>query len=52
MNTATYTTNYKDAGTHIVTVTASDGKQSTSQDVTITVENVNRPPKIIKIVQG
>ena len=52
MNTATYTTNYNDAGTHIVTVTASDGKQSTAQDVTITVENVNRPPKIIKIVQG
>jgi len=52
MNTAAYTTNYNDAGTHIVTVTASDGKQSTSQDVTITVENVNRPPRIIKIVQG
>ena len=52
MTKATYTTNYDDAGTHIVTVTASDGKESTSQDVIVTVSNVNRPPKIVKIVQG
>ena len=52
MNKAIYTTNYDDAGTHIVTVTASDGKESTSQDVTVIVTNVNRPPKIINIVQG
>jgi len=52
MTQATYTTNYNDAGTHIVTVTASDGKESASQDVIVTVNNVNRPPKIIKIVQG
>ena len=52
MTKATYTTNYNDAGTHIVTVTASDGKESASQDVIVTVNNVNRAPKIIKIVQG
>ncbi len=52
MTDASYTTNYNDAGTHIVTVTASDGKESASQDVIVTVNNLNRPPKIIKIVQG
>jgi len=52
MTEASYTTNYDDAGTHIVTVTASDGKESASQDVIVTVNNVNRPPKIVKIVQG
>ncbi len=52
MTKSTYTTNYDDAGTHIVTVTASDGKESASQDVIVTVNNVNRPPKIVKIVQG
>jgi len=51
MTEASYTTNYDDAGTHIVTVTASDGKESASQDVIVTVNNVNRPPKIVKIVQ-
>ena len=52
MTEASYTTNYDDAGTHIVTVTASDGKESASQDVIVTVNNMNRPPKIVKIVQG
>jgi len=52
MTEAIYTTNYDDAGTHIVTVTASDGKESASQDVIVTVNDVNRPPKIVKIVQG
>ncbi len=52
MTGASYITNYDDAGTHIITVIASDGKESTSQDVIVTVNNVNRPPKILKIVQG
>jgi len=52
MTEASYTTNYNDAGTHIVTVTASDSKESASQDVIVTVNNVNRAPKIVKIVQG
>ncbi len=39
-------TNYKDAGEHKVIVTADDGKTKVQQEVTITVENVNRGPKI------
>ncbi|MBA3064501.1 hypothetical protein FP803_03625 [Candidatus Woesearchaeota archaeon] len=52
MTEASYTTNYNDAGTHIVTVTASDGIESASQDVIVTVNNINRPPRIVKIVKG
>lgn len=52
MTEASYITNYDDAGTHIVTVTASDNIGSASQDVIVTVNNMNRPPKIVKIVQG
>jgi len=52
MTEASYTTNYNDAGTHIVTVTASDGIESASQDVIVTVNNINRPPRIVKIVRG
>lgn len=47
MEEDTYTTNYEDSGTYIVTVTVSDGKESVSQDVTITVNDVNRPPRFI-----
>ncbi len=52
MTGASYTTNYNDAGTHIVTVTASDGIELTSQDVIVTVNDMNRPPRIVNIVQG
>ncbi len=52
MTEASYTTNYNDAGTHIVTVTASDGIESASQDVIVTINNINRPPRIVRIVQG
>jgi nitrogen fixation protein FixH len=44
-------TTYDDAGEYTVTVTASDGTDSVSQDVKIVVENVNRPPVILGIVQ-
>ncbi|NOZ80083.1 MAG: hypothetical protein GXP63_00280 [DPANN group archaeon] len=44
MTSSTYTTTYDDAGTHSVTVTADDGKASVSKTITITVEDVNRPP--------
>ncbi|MBW2985562.1 hypothetical protein KY313_02815 [Candidatus Woesearchaeota archaeon] len=50
MSSNTYTTTYDDAGTHIVTVTATDmygGQDST--DVTIIVNNVNRAPVIIGV---
>ncbi|KHE90274.1 MAG: fibronectin type III domain-containing protein [Candidatus Scalindua rubra] len=46
-----YTTNYNDAGTHIVTVTVSDGMLTDSQDVSITVVNSNRPPVLDPITQ-
>lgn len=49
MNSSTYTTNYNDAGTHLVTVTVSDGKEEVNQNVTITVTDVNRPPVFIGI---
>ena len=44
MTSASYTTDYTDAGTHLVTVTVGDGNLKDSQDVTITVNNVNRTP--------
>jgi hypothetical protein len=52
MTSSTYTTDYDDAGTHIVTVKASDGYESVTKDVKVTVVNVNRPPKIVNIVKG
>jgi len=45
-------TTYDDAGEYTVTVTASDGTDSVSQEVKVVVENVNRPPVIVGIVQG
>jgi len=47
MTTSQKITNYDDAGTYSVTVTASDGKESVSQEVTIIVNDVNRPPQFI-----
>jgi len=45
-------TTYDNAGEYTVTVTASDGTDSVSQEVKVVVENVNRPPVIVGIVQG
>ena len=45
MDSSTYQTDYDDAGTHLVTVTASDGVHEVSQDVTVTVRDVNRAPE-------
>jgi hypothetical protein len=44
-------TTYDDAGVYTVTVTASDGELDDSQDVEVTVVNVNRPPVISNIIQ-
>lgn len=44
-------TTYDDSGEYDVTVTASDGTDSVSQEVKIIVENVNRPPVIVDIIQ-
>ncbi|MCA9478585.1 MAG: hypothetical protein KC535_05550 [Nanoarchaeota archaeon] len=47
MSSETYQTTYDDAGEYEVTVTASDGKQEVSKTVTITINDVNRPPVFI-----
>ncbi len=44
-----YTTNYDDAGTYKVKVTASDGFLSDEKYVTIIVNDVNRPPTLNEI---
>ncbi len=50
MSSANYTTNYDDAGTYTVTVTASDGSLTDSQVVTIIVNDVdNIPPTITSV---
>ena len=50
-NTFTWETTYDDAGDHLVTVSVSDGVDTTSQEVKVTVENVNRKPVILDIGQ-
>ena len=45
-------TTYDDSGKYDVKVTVSDGTDSVSTDVKITVENVNRAPVIRDIVKG
>lgn len=44
MDSGEYTTTYDDAGEYVVTVTVSDGEKTTSHDVIITVNNINRAP--------
>ncbi len=44
MNTNTYTSTYEDAGSHLVTITASDGINTAKKDITVLVNDVNRPP--------
>lgn len=44
-------TDYDSAGKYKVTISASDGKDTSEQQFTIDVENVNRPPVITDIVQ-
>ncbi|MFT4313348.1 MAG: hypothetical protein ACMXYA_02985, partial [Candidatus Woesearchaeota archaeon] len=48
-NSNTYQTTFSDAGVHQVTLTADDGKQTTSQTITITVLEVNRPPEFVEL---
>ncbi len=47
MNTPVYHTNYEDAGVHNVTIRASDGIDTVSKQITITVKDVNRPPVLL-----
>lgn len=44
MSSSTYTTGYEDSGSHLVTITASDGINTAKKDVTVMVTDVNRPP--------
>ena len=50
-NTFTWETTYDDAGEYTFTVSASDGVDTASQQVKAAVENINRPPVILDIVQ-
>ena len=50
-NTFTWETTYDDAGEYTFTVSASDGVETASQEVKVTVGNVNRAPVILDIVQ-
>jgi len=50
-NAFTWRTDYDSAGEYKVVVSASDGKDTTEQEVSINVKNVNRPPVITDIVQ-
>ena len=50
-NVFTWQTDYDSAGTYEVTVSASDGQDTTEQTFTVTVSNMNRPPVILDIVQ-
>lgn len=47
----TWETTYDDAGEYTLTVSASDGVDTASQQVKVAVENANRPPVILDIVQ-
>ncbi len=44
MTSNTYTTNYLESGVYTVTVTVTDGGLTDTQDVTVTVTDVNVPP--------
>ena len=44
MNTNTYATAYEDQGTHVVTITASDGINNVKKDIAVIVNDVNRAP--------
>ncbi len=46
LRTGYWQTSYEDAGEHVVYVTASDGFASSTEEVIITVNNINRLPSI------
>ena len=51
-STGVWKTTFDDAGDYTVTVSASDGKETTTQTVRVSVEDVNRAPVIIDITLG
>ncbi len=50
-NVFSWATDYDSAGDYPVTISVSDGKDATSQEFTVSVENVNRPPVIVDVLQ-
>ena len=50
-NSFTWETTYDDAGEHTTIVSVSDGVDIISQEVKVIIENVNRPPVILDIIQ-
>ncbi|MFH1133930.1 MAG: hypothetical protein V1735_05540 [Nanoarchaeota archaeon] len=57
ISVAEYRTTFEDAGTHFVTITASDGKSETSKQIKVIVRNVNRAPVLadfteITVIEG
>lgn len=46
MDSAERKTTFDDAGTHAVTITASDGKTEVTEEITVIVTNVNRAPAL------
>lgn len=50
-STFSWETTYDDAGEYEVTVSVSDGGDTISKTVKVTVENLNRPPVILDIMQ-
>lgn len=57
MTSNKYKTTYDDAGTHEVTVTASDGTKTTTKKINVVVENVDRAPILksfddVAVVEG
>ncbi|MBD3304098.1 hypothetical protein GF343_03060 [Candidatus Woesearchaeota archaeon] len=44
MTSSTYQTDYDDAGTHTVTITATDSINTVTEEVTVIVADKNRPP--------
>ncbi|MBI5392631.1 hypothetical protein HZA96_02065 [Candidatus Woesearchaeota archaeon] len=50
MDKATKTTTFTDAGTYIVTITASDGEKSAFKNITVIVRNVNRAPVLSGLI--
>jgi len=50
MNTNRKKTTYSDSGEHIVRITAKDDQHTTTAEVTVVVNNVNRGPKFVRVV--
>ena len=50
-NVFTWQTSYDSAGEYSITASVSDGTDTTSETLTLTVDNVNRPPMIVDVLQ-